>query len=205
MHSIVLVDDHPAMVLALRSVLEQDAALKVVGSAGNGGEGLKFCRELRPDLLILDIDIPGLNGLDVVRRIRATDLAVKILIVSGYSAELFAPRCQAAGANGYVSKSEDVTNVVSAAKAVLVGYNCFRSDVCVPAAGDSADAAIGRLTQRELTVLRYLAKGDSNKQVGEALSLSNKTISTHKANIQAKLGLSNVVDLAAFARAHQLL
>ncbi|KVN98551.1 LuxR family transcriptional regulator [Burkholderia ubonensis] len=159
---------------------------------------------MKPELLIVDIDIPGLNGLDLIRRIRVTDSAMKIIVMSGYVAEVFAPRCQAAGANSYISKTDDVMNVLDVAKVVLAGFNCFRGDVNLTASGDARDSALASLTERELTVLRYLAKGSSNKEIGDALSLSNKTIGTHKANIMTKLGLTNVVDLAAFANAHRL-
>jgi two-component system response regulator EvgA len=205
MHGVVLVDDHSAVLLALTSLLERDADLKIVGTATDGTHGLRLCRELQPDLLVVDIDIPGLNGLDLIRRIRVTDSTVKIIVMSGYAAELFAPRCQSAGANAYMSKSDDVMNVLNVAKVVLAGFNCFRADVNVTLGEGAPDAALASLTERELTVLRYLAKGESNKEIGDALSLSNKTIGTHKANIMAKLGLTNIVDLAAFAKAHQLI
>lgn len=205
MHSVVLIDDHPAMVFALTSILERELDLKVVGSAGDGNEGLKRYRELRPDLLIVDLDIPGLNGFDLIRRVRSTDDVVKILVMSSYPPELHATRCQAAGANGYVNKSEDASHIVSAAKATVAGFNCFPAIVNVAVAGDSTEALLASLTERERAVLRYLAQGRSNKEIGETLSLSNKTISTHKSNILAKLGLTNVVDLAAFAKAHHLI
>ncbi|RKP48160.1 response regulator transcription factor [Trinickia fusca] len=205
MHRVVLVDDHPAMVFALTSILEREPDMKVVGSANDGSEGLKCYRELRPDLLIIDLDIPGLNGFDLIRRVRATDDVVKILVMSSYPPELHAVRCQAVGANGYVSKSEDASHIASAARAAVAGFNCFPAIVNAAAAGESAEGPLAMLTERERAVLRYLAQGRSNKEIGETLSLSNKTISTHKSNILAKLGLTNVVDLAAFAKAHHLI
>ncbi|OJA45411.1 response regulator transcription factor [Burkholderia ubonensis] len=202
---VVIVDDHPTVQLALTSILERNVNLKVVGTASDGGEGLRLCRELKPDLLIVDIDLDGMDGIDLIQRVRVKDAAVKILVFSGYSAELFALRCRTAGANGYVNKSEDVTHVLSAANAVLAGFHCFPMDINAVAPGSGADAAFATLSERELTVLRYLAKGLSNKEIGDSLSLSNKTISTHKGNILAKLGFTNVVDLAAFAKAHHLI
>ncbi|EDT42602.1 response regulator transcription factor [Burkholderia ambifaria] len=202
---VVIVDDHPTVQLALTSILERNVNLKVVGTASDGGEGLRLCRELKPDLLIVDIDLDGMDGIDLIQRVRIKDATVKILVFSGYSAELFALRCHAAGANGYVNKSEDVTHVLSAANAVLAGFHCFPLDINAMASGSGPHAAFAMLSERELTVLRYLAKGLSNKEIGDSLSLSNKTISTHKANILAKLGFTNVVDLAAFAKAHHLI
>ena len=205
MYRVVLIDDHPAMVLALTSILERDPVLKVAGSAGDGSEGLALYRDLKPDLLVIDLDIPGLNGLDLIRRVRLTDADVKILVMSSYTPELFATRCQAVGANGYISKSKDASHILSCVKAALAVFNCFPAEASVAVAGDSDESVMARLTEREQAVLRYLAQGRSNKEIGETLSLSNKTISTHKANILAKLGLTNVVDLAAFANAHHLL
>jgi two-component system response regulator EvgA len=202
---VVVVDDHPAVRLALTTILEREANFQVVGAVGQSAEGLVLCRELKPDLLIVDIDLAGMDGLDLIHRVRVRDAAVKILVVSSYSAEVFAVRCREAGANGYIHKSEDIASVLRAAQAVLAGFDCFphgSSDFA--SASRSDNARLRGLTERELAVLRYLAKGMSNKEIGDALWLSNKTVSTHKANILAKLGLSNVVELAAFAKAHQL-
>lgn len=205
MYRVVLIDDHPAMIIALTSILERDPVLKVVGSSGDGSDGLALYRELKPDLLVIDLDIPGLNGLDLIRRVRATDTEVKILVMSSYTPELFATRCQTAGANGYVSKNKDASHILSCVKAALSGFNCFPAEASVVVSGDPEESLLARLTEREQAVLRYLAQGRSNKEIGETLSLSNKTISTHKTNILAKLGLTNVVDLAAFANAHHLI
>jgi DNA-binding NarL/FixJ family response regulator len=130
---------------------------------------------------------------------------VKILVNSAFSPNLWAPHCQAAGANGYVSKTENVTHILSAVKAVLAGFDCFPAHGFFAPAGDVVGTLSASLTERERTVLRYLAKGHSNKEIAETLSVSNKTISTHKTNILSKLGLRNLVDLAAFAKAHRLI
>jgi DNA-binding NarL/FixJ family response regulator len=206
MHRVVVIDDHPAVVLALTTILERDADLKVIGSAGDGGEGMRVYREMQPDVLIIDLDIPGLNGLDLIRRVRFTDSAVKILVNSSFSPNLWALHCQAAGANGYISKTESVTHILSAVKAVLAGFDCFPAHgLFAPPTGEVVGTPTASLTERERTVLRYLAKGHSNKEIAETLSVSNKTISTHKTNILSKLGLRNLVDLAAFAKAHRLI
>jgi DNA-binding NarL/FixJ family response regulator len=204
MFRVVLIDDHPAVIMALTSILERDPVLKVVGTSGDGGEALALYREIKPDLLIIDLDIPGLGGLDLIRRVRNTDTAVKILVMSSSAPEFFAARCQSIGANGYISKSEDGAHILSCVKAAMAGFNCFPADIAVPATRDADDSAYSRLSEREQAVLRYLAQGRSNKEIGETLSLSSKTISSHKINILAKLGLTNIVDLAAFAKAHRI-
>lgn len=198
---ILLVDDHPAIVLALTTILERDPLLKVVGTADTGKLALKRYRELKPDLLLVDLDLPELDGLNLIEAIRRTDGDVKILVVSSQKAELFVTRCHAAGANGYVEKSEDIPQIHSAVRATLAGYNCFPAVNAPPA----ATGPIALLSEREFSVMKYLARGWSNKQIGDALSISNKTVSTHKNNILTKLGIKNIVDLAQFAKANNLL
>ncbi|WP_063895968.1 response regulator transcription factor [Burkholderia ubonensis] len=201
MSRILLIDDHPAIVLALTTILERDPLLKVAGTAETGKLALKRYRELKPDLLLVDLDLPELDGLNLIETIRRADSNVKILVVSAQKAVLFATRCQAAGANGYVEKREDIPQIHNAVRATLAGYNCFPAVNATPAAA----SPIALLSERENSVLKYLARGWSNKQIGDALSISNKTVSTHKNNILTKLGIDNVVDLAQYAKANNLL
>ncbi|KVP86538.1 LuxR family transcriptional regulator [Burkholderia ubonensis] len=198
---ILLIDDHPAMVFALTTILERDPLLKVVGAAETGKLALKRYRELKPDLLLVDLDLPELDGLNLIETIRRADNDVKILVVSSQKATQFATRCQAAGANGYVEKCEDIPQIQNAVRATLSGYNCF------PAIKSTATAEgpISLLSEREVCIMKYLARGWSNKQIGDALSISNKTVSTHKNSILTKLGITNIVDLAHFAKANDLL
>ncbi len=198
---VLLIDDHPAMVLALTIILERDPLLKVVGTAETGKLALKRYRELKPDLLLVDLDLPELDGLNLIETIRHADADVKILVVSSQKAARFATRCQAAGANGYVEKCEDIPQILNAVRATLSGYNCFPAIKSTAA----AEGPISLLSEREVCILTYLARGWSNKQIGDALSISNKTVSTHKNSILTKLGITNVVDLALFAKANDLL
>ncbi|WGS46894.1 response regulator transcription factor [Burkholderia sp. JSH-S8] len=197
---ILLVDDHPAIVLALTIILERDPLFKVIGAAETGKLALQRYRELKPDLLLVDLDLPELDGLNLIETIRHADRNVKILVVSAQKAALFALRCQAAGANGYVEKCENIPQMHSAARAALAGYNYF------PTVNTTTSAAnpIALMSKREISILKYLARGWSNKQIGVALSISNKTVSTHKSNILTKLGIDNVVDLAQFVKVNNL-
>lgn len=198
---ILLIDDHPAFIFALTTILERDPMFKVVGTAETGTLALKRYRELKPDLLFVDLDLPELDGLNLIETIRRSDSNVKILIVSSKKAVQFAMRCRAAGANGYVEKCEDIPQLLSATRATLFGYNCF------PAIKSTAttECPISLLSEREICILKYLARGWSNKQIGDALAISNKTVSTHKNSVLTKLGITNVVDLAHFAKANDLL
>ena len=119
MQSVVIVDDHPAIRLAVRSVLEAGGNLSVVGEAENGPSAITTVRELRPDLVILDLDLPRMNGLELIERLRAIDPALRLLVLSAQQESIFATRALQAGANGFMSKSEDMGSLVQAAASVL--------------------------------------------------------------------------------------
>lgn len=208
MHSVIIIDDHPAIRLAVRSALEAVEDFEVTGEAGDGPSGLALIREQRPDLVILDLDLPRLSGLDLIERVRKSHLATKLLVLSAQQESVFALRTVQAGANGFMSKHENMQSVVQAARTVLAGYNMFPSSAlsahASPKAGTSAEGLLRTLSDRELTVLQYLARGMSNKEIAETLIISNKTISSYKTRIFDKLGISTLVELVDFTRAHHL-
>lgn len=208
MHSVIIVDDHPAIRLAVQSALEATNDLKVVGESGDGPSGLALVRELKPDLVILDLDLPRLSGLDLIERVKKSHPSTRLLVLSAQQESIFASRTAHAGANGFMSKHENMQAVVLAAQTVLSGYNMFPSSVnsthARPKPGAQPDALLKSLSDRELTVLQYLARGMSNKEIAETLLISNKTISSYKTRIFEKLGISTVVELVDFTRAHNL-
>ena len=199
MHTVVVVDDHPAIRLAVRSALE----------AGDGPTALAAIRDQQPDLVILDLDLPRLSGLDLLERVRKSQPEIKLLVLSAQQESIFAARTVQAGANGFMSKNENMTTVVQAAQTVLAGYSMFPSSALSPQAHfnapDTPDALIKTLSDRELTVLQYLARGMSNKEIAETLLISNKTISSYKTRIFEKLRISTLVELVDFTRAHRLI
>ena len=209
MHTVIVVDDHPAIRLAVRSALEATGSIRVVGESADGPTALAAIRDLHPDLVILDLDLPRLSGLDLIDRVRKAQPHVRLLVLSAQQESIFAARTVQAGANGFMSKSENMAAVVQAAQTVLAGYSMFPSSALtaqassgVPAAG--GDALIKTLSDRELTVLQYLARGLSNKEIAETLLISNKTISSYKTRIFEKLGISTLVELVDFTRAQNL-
>lgn len=208
MHTVIVVDDHPAIRLAVRSALEGGGEFKVVGEAGDGPTALAAIRDLQPDLVILDLDLPRLSGLDLIERLRKSQPATKLLVLSAQQESIFAARTVQAGANGFMSKSEDMSAVTQAAKTVLAGYSMFPTSALSSHANTNAgappDALMKSLSDRELTVLQYLARGMSNKEIAETLLISNKTISSYKTRIFEKLGISTLVELVDFTRAHNL-
>ncbi len=208
MQSVVVEDDHPAIRLAVRSALEATGQFEVVGEASDGPSALAVIRELQPKLVILDLDLPRLNGLDVIERVRKLHRDTKLLVLSGQQESIFGARAVKAGANAFISKTEDLQRLIQAAHTVLAGYSMFATSVLASQSammdGARPGALIKSLSDRELTVLQYLARGLSNKEIAETLLISNKTISGYKARIFQKLSISSLVELVDFSRAHKL-
>lgn len=208
MHSVVVVDDHPAIRLAVRAAMESGGQFKVIGEADSGPTALAMIRELTPQLAILDLDLPKMSGLELIERLRAVNHPTKLLVLSAQQESIFATRAMQAGANGFLSKTEQMPKLVDAAQAVLSGYSMFPSSALVSLTnpvGASADALISSLSDRELTVLQHLARGLSNKEIADTLLISNKTVSSYKARIFDKLSISTLVELVDFARANNLI
>lgn len=209
MHTVIVVDDHPAIRLAVRAALEASGDFTVIGEADDGPTALAAIRDQRPNLVILDLDLPRLSGLDLIERVRKTQPATKLLVLSAQEETIFAGRTVQAGANGFMSKSQNMPAVVQAAQTVMAGYSMFpsaalSSQAHLEASGSSAHL-IKTLSDRELIVLQHLARGLSNKQIAETLLISNKTISSYKTRIFEKLGISTLVELVDFTRAQNLI
>jgi two-component system response regulator EvgA len=205
MNTILIVDDHPLVRLAVRMLLETNG-FHVVGEVGNGIDAVQALRDLSPDVVILDIGIPKLDGLSVIARMLAINPDCHVLVLTSQSSEAFCHRCMQAGAKGFISKDEDLNKLVNAIKAVMAGYSVFPSMAVATEHGRLSDSdMVKRLSDREMVVLQYLAQGRSNKEIGELLLLSNKTVSTYKTRLLQKLGMESVLELAEFAKRNALL
>jgi len=206
MHSVLVVDDHPVILLAVRTLLEKHG-MRVVGEACNGLDAVQLVRELTPQVVILDIGIPKLDGFSVITRIKALNVRSEILILTSQPADSVCRRCIQLGARGFINKEEGLDKLVAAIKAVDAGYTFFpslASDSVSPVDQLTELKKIQSLTDRELTVLQHLAQGFSNKQISEKLFLSNKTISTYKTRLLQKLSVNSLVDLAELAKRNAL-
>lgn len=205
MRSALIVDDHPVIRMAVRMLLERNG-MDVVGEADNGVDALQLIRQYEPDIVILDIGIPRLDGLNVISRIRALGLDSHVLVLTSQPAESFSQRCFQAGAKGFVSKEEDLQNLLTAINAISAGFSVFPASTLNggPMASLSEAELVERLSNQELMVLQYLAMGLSNKEIGERMLLSNKTVSTYKSRIQQKLNLGSLLELIEFARRNDL-
>jgi two-component system response regulator EvgA len=202
--SILIVDDHPAFRLVIKTHLLQLLGTQEVFEADNGQSAMEMARQFAPDLTILDLDIPRINGLDVLARLKTAHPSMRVLILSSHDASTFVSRAMRAGAQGFVSKSQDVKEIMRSVEAVMSGYSVF------PVAPSASVGAAGRgvveerklelLSDKELVILQMLAKGMSNKTIGDALFISNKTVSSHKTRLMTKVGVATLVDLVDFAR-----
>ncbi len=207
MSRILIVDDHPVIRMAMKMLLEAEGH-QIVGDTDNGVDAISLGRELKPDLVILDIGIPRLDGLEVISRLMVLALPLKILVLTGQSASLFALRSMQAGAAGFVCKQGGLAELVTVVNAVASGYSYFPSSAMRPvqqgAYSDDVEL-LGRLSDREVSVLQYLSQGYSNKQISEQMFISNKTVSTYKARLLLKLNAGSLVDLIEFAKRNTLI
>ncbi len=204
---VVAIDDHGVFREGLRLVLDQHDGIKLVGEAGNGHEGIEVVAREKPDVVIMDVNMPGLNGIDASRRLLSTDSDVNILILSAYSNRRFVTELFRAGVRGYILKESASEEVIRAIIAIA-GGDCYIgpkiANVIVKdyAAGGGANVvktAIDSLTLKERELLQLLAEGISSKEVATLLSVSIKTVDARRRSIMTKLGISSMAKLTKFA------
>jgi len=207
MHSVLIVDDHPFIRSAARMLFQQEQ-FYIVGETDNGADALQLARDHLPDLIVLDISIPKMDGLEVLNRIVDLKLPSKVLVLTSRPAASYAMRCIKAGAAGYVSKAEDLNEMVKAIRAIMSGYTFFPSLAVSSVRRCDMDASeqelIKLLSDRELCILQRLAIGYSNNEIAEVMHISNKTVSTYKKRIIEKLNVKSLVYLAEFAKRNDL-
>ena len=203
---IVIVDDHPLFRKGLEQLIHSDGAFAVCGEAGNAPEAMDVIRKLDPDLVIVDLSLPGANGIELIKNIRAEFSKLPILVLSMHDESLYALRALRAGAEGYIMKHEAMANVVQAIHEVFSGRPylspAMAAQVITKFAKKSSEGesdAVDRLSDRELEVLELIGKGNEIRQIGKLLHLSPKTVETHRAHIKEKLNLQNARQVARFA------
>ncbi|KQB54202.1 LuxR family transcriptional regulator [Pseudomonas endophytica] len=208
MYSVLIADDHSLIRAAVRMLLENQG-FNVVAEAMNGTDTVHLARQHAVDLIILDITMPGLDGLEVIKRIRACGLKCRILILTSQSSLLYSMRCMKAGAAGYVTKDQELSELIRAVKNIMDGYTFFPNLAISSVRHSDATLSdlelIERLSSRELSILQQLARGASNKQIAQDMILSDKTISTYKSRLIEKLNIKSVVYLADFAKRNGLI
>lgn len=207
-HKVLLADDHTIIRDGLKQILADTDDLEVIGEAANGLEVMQRVRDLPCDILVLDISMPGRSGLDLIRLIKDEKPNMPILILSMHHEEQYAVRALQAGASGYLTKESDAELLVAAIRRVANGGVHLSENVAqmmvrgIQPSNSSAPHAL--LSDREYEVFNMLVKGQGLTEIGSELSLSVKTISTHKTHILQKMGMSNTAELIHYAIAHGL-
>ena len=202
--TIVLADDHDMIRAGIRSVLAKEPDVLVVAEADNGLAAVEAVERLAPHLAVLDITMPGLNGVSAARRILASATGTKVIALSMHVEAQFVTSMLDAGASGYLLKNSAARELVPAIRAVMRGENYLSAKAAeVVAAAERRPNLVG-LTEREREVLQLLAEGKSSKEIADALFLSTRTVETYRAQIMDKLDIRTVAGLTKFAVRHGL-
>lgn len=201
---VLIVDDHPLICHAIRQALAP-IGFEPVGETADGADAVRMIESLKPDIVILDIGLEKLDGLTVLKRIRRDKLDTRVLVYTSQAKENYASRCLQAGASGFVSKNEPIGKLVKAVETIADGYIFFPKDAMPLLGSVETTGDVEDLTDRELQIFKLLAEGFTNSDIASRLSLSNKTVSGHKINIQSKLGVTSVIELADIARRHNFI
>jgi len=204
--TIVLVDDHQVLRQSLRALLEQEADFKVVGDAGDGVTAIEAVEHLEPDVLVLDVMLPGLNGLEVARRVAKRVPRTRIVMLSMFGDESYVLRALGNGASAYVLKSAAYEDLVRAIREAMAGRKYLSPPLSDQAIKTYQEAArttpfdkYDLLTDRERQVLQLVAEGGTSAEIGSRLGISQRTAETHRSNLSRKLGLRSQTELVAFA------
>ncbi len=205
---VLLVDDHQVVRRGLRTFLEVQGDIEVVGEAADGAEGVARAEELKPDVVLMDIKMPGMDGIEALRKLRELANPAKVLIVTSFTEKRTVVPALRAGASGYVYKDVDPEALAGAIRSVHAGHVLLQPEVAgALLAQDDPGTGTGRgttLTEREREVLGLIADGRSNREIARALVLSEKTVKTHVSNILMKLDLSDRTQAALWAVRHGL-
>ena len=211
---ILIADDHGVLRAGLRALLSAESELEVVDEASSGNEALSLADKLQPDLILLDISMPDLGGIEVTRRLKEMLPNVRVLILTVHEDESLLQEAIQAGASGYIVKRAVESELIDAIRAV------WRGDLYVhpamtrallkemspsPSSSSNNEALVESLTPRETDVLRLIAQGYTNRQMADMLSISVRTVESHRSNLMGKLDLHSRVELVRYARENNLI
>jgi two-component system response regulator NreC len=203
---VLLVDDHVLVRQGLRCVLETDPEIEIVGEAGDGQTAGELAERLRPDVVLMDLTLPEVDGIEATRRITGRRGGPNVLVLTMHSDDVSVRQSLKAGARGYVLKDADDVDLLNAVKAVALGKSYFSpavSKVLLTAyrgdGGQPIEDNLALLTDRECEVLRLIAQGKRNKQIAVELTVSVNTVETHRKHIMEKLDLHNTAEIVRFA------
>jgi DNA-binding NarL/FixJ family response regulator len=208
---LVLADDHAVVRSGTRELLEQQPDLKIVGEAANGEEAVRLAQKLQPDVVVMDVRMPKMSGVEATRRIKAEHPDVRVLVLTAHDDDEYVFALLQAGANGYLLKTAEIEELVRAIRTVAAGQSAlapevagkvmaqFSSGKSSPDVLTDTQAQFDGLTARELSILELVAKGMSNKQIGKQLFISDRTVQAHLSNIFSKLGVNSRTEAVMYA------
>jgi DNA-binding NarL/FixJ family response regulator len=200
--TIILVDDHKLLRDGLRNIIEQRANMHIIGEASDGREAIKICSKLVPNVLVMDISMPGLNGIEAAIQIHKSNPEIKIIGLSMHSTKQFIQGMFRAGAFGYLLKDGDADELITAITTVMLNKRYLSKDIDqdflnLLKKGENLEGK--ELSHREKEVLQLIAEGNSSKRIGEILFLSPKTVDVHRNNIMKKTDLHSIPELTKYA------
>lgn len=209
-HSILVVDDHQLVLDGLVSIVNELDDFEIIATARNGKEGLQLAGTFQPDIILMDIDMPIMNGLEATRRIKSEFNEIKVVILTMHNEVSLIKKVMEIGADGYLLKNADREEFYTALCTVSKGKSYFSAEVTQrllhPERNskpqfevDENSVQLSKLTEREVDVLKQIAEGLSNKEIGEELFISHRTVDTHRTNLMKKLEVHNIAGLIKFA------
>lgn len=201
--NVLLADDHQIIIDGLKSLLNNQEEINVAAQANNGREAIRILGLLSIDVLLMDIDMPVMNGIDALKEIRKSYPNVKVIILSMHNEAGMIKSLIDIGANGYLLKSCSQDELLEAIKKVAAGQSYFSTDVTLallkPANSANPEQKNELLTERETEILKLIAGGFSNKEIGDQLFISHRTVDTHRTNLMKKLDVNNIAGLISYA------
>jgi DNA-binding NarL/FixJ family response regulator len=206
---VLLADDHRIVREGLRRIIEDDGEMEVVAEAADGREALRLCLEAKPDVAVVDISMPGLDGLEVISRLKAERPELPVLVLTMHEEEQYVIRSVSAGAMGYITKRSAPEQLVGAIRQIHEGRRYLSPEAAESLAlhvarGERPQSPLESLSNRELQVLRALALGQTNREIADNYALSVKTVDTYRFRLLKKLNLRNNADISRFAIQHGL-
>jgi two-component system invasion response regulator UvrY len=203
MIGVLLVDDHKLIRTGIKLILEQTADIRVLGEASSGEEAVDRARALKPHIILMDVSMPGIGGLEATRKLAMSLPETRIIVLSAQTAEPFPMKLMEAGASGYITKDSAEDEIVTAIRRVHAGERYISAEIArslaLQAVNRSAGSPFDQLSQREMQVMIMATKGHSVQEISDKLHLSPKTVSTYRSRLFEKLGVSNDVELTRLA------
>ncbi|MDQ7073719.1 MAG: response regulator [Gammaproteobacteria bacterium] len=208
MITLLIIDDHELIREGIRRLLEDQAHISVLAQAASGEEAIRLAAELKPEIILMDISMPGIGGLEATHRLLQMNPKQKIIIVTAHTADPFPKVLLRAGAVGYISKNSGLSEMQTAIEAIHQGKSYISPDIAqklaIAALNPSSETPFDRLSQRELQIIMLISQGLRTQDIAKRLCLSPKTISTYRSRLMDKLSVPSVVELMKLAEQHGL-